>query len=798
MRYLRSHLPFLVLLMVVCIFFYQTILFGKIPFPGDLLLSEYVPWRHQSYFGYVPGTIPSKGQYFDVVRELYPWKTLAIDDLKHGELPLWNPYNFSGTPLLANYQSQVMYPLGILYFILPQVLAWTILVMAQPLLASFFMFLFTKEIGLTAAAAITAGILFGYSSFSNVWMEFNTVSHTILWLPLLLFILERAIRQKYFSFGQKILFMFALFSSITGGHPQDFINTFLFFLIYALIRLLTLETMSKKEKLSFIINPLSWIIIVPFLLAAPQIFPTIDLFRSSARVAHDVTHIVSVMLVQWWQIPMIIYQDFFGNPATRTYLILDTYVGKTVSIGVIGCFLALVSFFRKNKPWHWKFFAVTSGVMMVLTIHSPLSELLYRFPIPILSTGTPTRNLFIFLFSFAVLAGFGFDFISQKLKIKKLVIFVCIGIIACSLAAYAVIPNVVKDAVGSASMMKKSLLIISALSIATLFISLIQTRIPKMKYLIPLLIVCELGAACWKFNPFVPSSYLYPPHEVLSYLSKNAGINRFWGYGTAKMESNINAQYRLYSPDGTDPLNLSLYNRFIQSSADATIARKFTRSTRSDAALAPGWGKDDLPNNPHRLRIMDLLGVKYVLDRIDNPKDEMTFPVNRFKPVFSSNDGYTIQENMSVLPRAFLTNSIAQYTDEADFERQFFDPTFDPKETILIPESAPAFVPSKTSNKRLSIDKYGNNEVVIKTESDAPQFLFLSDSFDKGWSATIDGKPTHLYQADFAFRGVGVPVGAHEIRFTYFPQSFRNGIIVAVAGILIFGLLVFWKKKQTK
>lgn len=59
-----------------------------------------------------------KGGHFasDAIRQIYPWKELAVSMIKEGQLPLWNPYAFSGTPLLANIQTAVFYPLNILFF----------------------------------------------------------------------------------------------------------------------------------------------------------------------------------------------------------------------------------------------------------------------------------------------------------------------------------------------------------------------------------------------------------------------------------------------------------------------------------------------------------------------------------------------------------------------------------------------------------------------------------------------------------------------------------------------------------
>ena len=137
----------LILAAVISLFFYQTIFRGRVPFPGDILVSDFQPWRSTSYLGYGAGGIPNKAQYPDTIRQMYPWKTVAIESLKQGRLPLWNPYNFSGSPLLANFQSSALYPFGILYLLISEIDAWTILIILQPLLAVLFTYLLSRKIG---------------------------------------------------------------------------------------------------------------------------------------------------------------------------------------------------------------------------------------------------------------------------------------------------------------------------------------------------------------------------------------------------------------------------------------------------------------------------------------------------------------------------------------------------------------------------------------------------------------------------------------------------------------------------
>ena len=53
----------------------------------------------------------------DMFLYFYPNWNYAADAVRHGHLPLWNPYLFMGVPFFANSQTGVLYPLNL-------VLAW--------------------------------------------------------------------------------------------------------------------------------------------------------------------------------------------------------------------------------------------------------------------------------------------------------------------------------------------------------------------------------------------------------------------------------------------------------------------------------------------------------------------------------------------------------------------------------------------------------------------------------------------------------------------------------------------------
>jgi hypothetical protein len=783
---MRKYLPLVALAGICLLFFYKTFIFGQIPFPGDLLLTQYGPWRHQSYGGYVAGAIPSKDQYFDVIRELYPWKTQVITSVKQGIFPLWNPYNFSGAPLLANYQSQVFYLFTFLYFLMPQIFAWTIMVILQPILGSIFLYLFATEIGMTSGAALLAALLFNFSTFATVWMEFTTVWHTILWLPLLLYLIERGVKQKSLTIFQQILFIAGMVCAVTGGHPQDFLNSFIFLGLYTLIRILTMHDWTIKDKFSFLLHPVLWIFTMPFFIAAAQLLPTIELFRNSARVSHDYMGIIQTMLVQWWQTPLIAIQDFFGNPATGSNFTGD-YVGKTLSVGFVGFFFAVSAVLSKHRSWHKTFFTYTGIGILLITVRTPLTEFLYRYPWPILSTGTPTRILFVLALSLSILAGYGYDSIRQIKEFPYKVFMIIIGILTI-LWLFAVIHPIIDGLTYSTtavSTMKRAMLVATGIFASISVILLVARYKKSLLWAVIPLAVAELFYGFIKFNPFVPPLFVYPQNTLISQLQKISGIDRVWGYGTAGIEANFATQEHIYSTDGTDPLNLRWYNQFLQSSRAGNIAVTFNRTTRSDAQIQPGYGIHDLPTNEFRLRIMDALGVKYVIDRSENPKDSNTFPLSRFKMVWHEED-WTIYENLKAAPRFFLTSDVRPYKNTVDFETQFFNPDFLPGKTVLLKLQDWKTLPLLEGSGTAHLISYTPNKVTIGTTTDAKQVLFLSDTFNTGWTATVNGQAATVLMADYTFRAALVPKGESVVIFTYAPKSFRIGIAISIIALLCF------------
>ncbi|MBI3385657.1 YfhO family protein [Candidatus Gottesmanbacteria bacterium] len=778
-------------LVITAGFFYKSLV-GLIPFPGDLLLAEYKPWRTYSYQGYNPGSIPNKAQYPDVLRQLYPWKTLSLSLLKEKQLPLWNPYNFSGSPMLANFQSAPFYPLNFFYAVTSQVNAWIILVALQPLLAMWFMYLYGRRLGLKPVSAWFSAASYGFCASMAVIVEYNTIGHVMAWLPLVAFSLESI--QARTKAIWLLLYIVSLASAALAGHPQLFAYLLAFAWIYIGVRI-----RPWKQALSLALFSLLSIGI-----AAIQYIPGIELIGFSARSSYAPDDLLHKLLIQPWQLAMLQFPNIFGNPATRNYWPSDTFAAKVTSIGLIPLFF-LPALWRLRSKTFVKFILISLVLLFILVTNNPLSFILAQTKIPFWSTSNPTLMVFLLSFVLSIGSGIGIDaWTEEKHSIPKLtrrtlaVVGFFVLLSGFLYVGAKFVPGEWPERFRTAL---KASLYAGGLSLMVMTAFAVAIFRPKLMTfaLIALFFVhlADLWLGFQKFNPFVPKSFVYPPAPLVDFLKSNSGINRFWGYGNAAVEANLATQVGLYSSDGYDPLYPRWYGEFISGSREGNIETQFTTTTRSDAVVAPGFGIDDLPKNMFRLRVLDTLGIRYILDRFENASTAVTFPPDRFKPVYNQ-DGWIVYENLKAAPRIFLATNVIPYKNTQDFEKSFFSPTFDSSKEVLVPASTNLNVPP-SSGGIVQILSYQPNSIRIQTSANSDALLFVSDTYYPGWKASIDSVMTPIHRADYAFRAILVPKGNHTVTFEYLPDSLALGEKVSIIslGLTVIILLIVAKRTHT-
>jgi uncharacterized membrane protein YfhO len=82
-----------------------------------------------------------------------------------------------------------------------------------------------------------------------------------------------------------------------------------------------------------------------------------------------------------------------------------------------------------------------------------------------------------------------------------------------------------------------------------------------------------------------------------------------------------------------------------------------------------------------------------------------------------------------------------------------------------------------------------SRQLVIAAQAPEDGFLLLADTYYPGWTAQVDGYPTPIYRANLSVRGIGLPKGRHEVRFTFDAPGFSRGLQITLVAV---SMLLLW------
>ncbi len=757
---MKFFLPYLLIVLFVLIFFWQFLFEGLLPIPADTIIGLYHPYR-DFYAKNYPNGIPFKNFLItDPIRQQIPWRFLSVSLEKQFVLPLWNPYSFAGTPLLANFQSAPFYPLNLFFFILPFDLAWSFLILLEPLLGGVFLYAYLKNLKLRKLASLLGAITFVFSGFFIVWMQWGTVDHTLLWLPLILLSIDKIFfclkefeilnienKKVKIHIGNKklilwlFIFLLSLISSFFAGHLQIF-----FYLFTTLSAYLVARWFQYGKIFKFLFIFLIFYILF-FIFTSIQWLPTIKFILLSAR-GLDQNYLQNPgWFIPWQSLIQFIFPDFFGNPATLNYWGVWNYAEFVGYVGIIPLIMAIYAlFFRRDKKT--LFFGLVFFTSLVFALPTFLAKLPFVLGIPFISSSQPTRLLAITDFSLAVLAAFGFDYF---IKIKK-EIFYPLGFIFLSISSiwifiFFVGKNslAISDiAVARSNLVFPTIIFFLVLFLITLSVFVKNKNYKKVVYLILLIVtLIDLFRFGWKFLPFTKSDYLFPETPAISFLKQQEKPFRIMSLDSELFPPNFFAIYKLESLGGYDPLYLNRYAQLV-----AAMERG-----KPDIHAPYGFNRIITPRNVSS-GFINLMGVKYVLSLSDLNDKNLTkvFEEGRTK----------IYENKSFLPRAFFVETLVKAKDDqAAIEEMFKINSF--AKTAIIQDSD--LLKQKFSQGKAEIVFYEENEIIIKTQNSQDGFLVVSNTFYPTWHAKIDNRENKIYLTNFNFQGILVPRGIHTIVF---------------------------------
>lgn len=775
--------------------------------------------------GFLYDAVLSGGSYLlrDILTFFHPWQTAVRESLQAGQLPLWNHDTFCGIPLAANLQSGVFYPPNWLYAVLPFDTALTMGMVLHLALAGMLMHVFLRRLALNQSSAFLGGVLFAFGSWSLSYLEFPMKLGSAIWLPLLWTGIWDAMasgRRRGLGWGA-----LAVGLSLLAGYPQ---MTFLGLLSAGLLALLlAIQTLrdgdlSRMDRLHRL-GALPVIVLLGAGIAGIQLLPAAEMTElSSKTVAYDPAVAMTRSLPAKGLLGMI-DPFLFGFPGVARfwggeimeYCFGAFYVGGLGLILVLGSAPAFLRFQRRRRvrredlvtpvetaivPRVIPFFllgGLALGILLSLGRNTPVYGWLHEFLPGFGRTRWPATAGFLIAVHLAALAAVGVQAIRRDYRRIHIASWCAIGWGALTLAGWLLVRGPLAGAArsflldGAPAYQQGAWDAASADWHGTLW----------LRALIPI-VAGGLGLALAPIRSRVPVAWALLLTLDLFLMGRSLGFpveRGFYDAPNARAEA-VKEQlgdHRIFTPRSVDQLG-----NFLSGSDNVTAFEWAKRAMLCNANIPAGVPQAHgcEPLNPRRheafVQIFEDPATSHeIKERLFDLWDaaalvEMTGVRPLMVPAIQDPDvGLRFNPHEPRIGRATLATGWETLGDGPAVLNALLAPTHDPRGRTLIeiPEGAvPPAESRRTPTRRAEPVEYelGPNSISAAWHvGDGGMFRIL-ESWAPGWQATANGNPVPVYRADFLFMAVPVPEGSVQLEVTYRPDSFRNGAIASLVGLI--------------
>lgn len=736
------------LLCIGIIFYARTLFGGLYPVPTDTLVGMYHPWR-DIYAKEYPRGIPYKNFLItDPVRQQIPWRKLAIDALKKGHIPAYNPTAFAGSPLAGNIQSGAFYPGNILFFLFPFPIAWSALIISQTMGCLFFGFLFLRKLRLSRMSSVFGAVSFAFMGFSISWLTWGTMVSTFMWVPLILSGI--VVFGDHVSVQKKLLWAGittgAVFSMISAGHSQIALYGIGVVILFALWQSIT----QKKQSL------LLWLLgslITGLVFAYPILQAAYSTTMQSLRATSPTQWNTEGFFMPFVHLIGFFAPDYFGNPATLNYSGVWNYGEMAGYIGAGALLFAFFGIFSGlSEIVFWVLLVVVS---LLFATDNPIAKLPYIMSIPILSSLQPTRLLAVVGLSLSVLAAYGLEYSTVKRAVlgkKYILIPLIITAVYVSLLMQAKVSVFMPNQ--QAAIAFRNTILPAGLSFGAIcvfftirWVSKRHKRRVTVNMLTGALLIVsifDLIRFGWKFTPFTDPAYFFSTTGIISYLASHPD-GRTVVLDDRIAPPNTLAYYGIRTVGGYDPLYPKEYAQFLSSIDSGEYAQHLSFS-----------------------RIINPKNIESSLFRYLSPSYILSLePVSGSAITQIMKEGSTIlSKNTSSLPLIYFANSILYASDDATaitLMKQASQSTLPAVVMGKVPWDRGTII----GNARILEKSMEEGRILLKTQSDQTGVLVVGEMYAPKWTARIDGSETDIARVNALFMGIMVPPGIHTVHFEY-------------------------------
>jgi hypothetical protein len=753
------------------------------------------------------------------------WWWQIWQQVSSGQWPLWNPLNGMGAPLLANYQTAFFYPPNWLLLPLAGIfgvggIAWgySLLAMLHLIWAGLGMSWLLERLKFGWLAQVLGGLSFGLAGFIVGRLGFFSMVWAAAWLPWIIYFASGLAFPGMgrlatpWRFQRSIGLAAAISMLLLAGHAQ--LAWYCLLLTGAWVLWGAWEAGGVKLAVLRLVE-LGVAVLVAVVTAAVQLIPTFFYLQSSQR-ADEFGAAEAMRYSFWpWRVISLFSPDFFGNPGTGDYWGYATYWEDHAYPGLVIMLLALASLVilikgfwpgRRSARWSvvafgWLVLVVT--FVLALGNNTPIFPFLYAHVPTFDMFQAPARYLLWASFILPLLAAVA----SERWRSptgRGLYWFRLATAGAFAITLGAVIAWVLMRDVRLTFVRATALTGILGLGVGLMTLAIpyaIRRGLMNLwNWAVVGWLAFDLLIAGWLLNPLVDLDFYQPAREVDSTTYLQAGDGRIyldpiteydlkfrrflqfndfrptedWHNQRAALLPNLNLLEGVASANNFDPLLPGRYARWMAGLSQVDPREKLA------------W--------------FNLMNVT-VLEHIDvSQAGGVRFDISGIR------EGYLGWYGCEVLARdeAQAWQLTVEMLASGDPDNQ------QPRRLIIEQNETAA---NQTGGEKGQCDEAAaatfspvqrnNGKLSFAVTTNAAGWVFLSESYDRGWAAQIDDQPASVVPAFSAFMAVPVEAGKHQVVLTYRPFGFYFGGLFSILGLLYLMITAnsryapFWRNKSS-
>ncbi len=656
--------------------------------------------------------------------------------------PLWDPYIWCGQPLIGQTQPGPLFPLNLLFCLLPlsngylraDCLNW--LYIAIHFLAALFGYRLCRELGTGIVAAALAGCAFSFGGFMGTapWLD---VIDGAIWTPLIFVHVLRAVRG-YRPASSAALSGLALGVAWLSGHHE------IPLLVSGVVALTWLFFGLRDRGL------LRWALLsfaIAGLIGAVQVWPTYEFGQLSQRwVGAENT-------VGWKdRIPYTIHTGY-SLPASgilETVLPGDArHADTSPFLGVAVVALAALGALARwsDRRTQWLVCLLILSALYAIGAFSPLHGVIYSLSPVMAKARIPARALHLYDFAVAVLAGIGLDSLLRRESLawaRRLALSA--GALGTLIVATAVVMAVQGRQIDGLLLLTGFCAGATGAIIASFGRQWLAGSVAAAALVVLMLTeLTNLG----------PRRF---PHVSEGKQVKFAGV--LWG--RRDIAEFLRAQpgpVRVAINDQDVPENFGDWHR-------VEMLQGYVAAVPDNLVTRYGL---------HTKRAQWLFGVTHSMGRQPHRPDQ--------EEVFKGASGVKVFRNPNPMPRAWAAHEAIGVRDVEQLDALIQDPQFDFRKRVVILGEAPRLEPCADETD-VQLVRHSANRVTIAARLACRGMVILGDSYYPGWEAQIDGKAAEVREVFGAMRGVVVDAGEHTVEMRFRPVSVFGGAALSLAGLL--------------